>query len=146
MLALVTPASAAEEQRINVSEARHTHLMYRPGICQVFTEGHLHHILDGLNEQRSNWMRYVNPARAVEEQNLVACQNGLEIYFYTIKALQPGQELLVWYCQELGQRCSYPPLGQLSADASGRFTSSLAAIKSKLQIGVSGQLRPAGSV
>lgn len=100
-------------------------------------EGRLHHILDGLNEQRSNWMRYVNPARTVKEQNLVACQNGLEIYFYTIKTLQPGQELLVWYCQELAHRCNYPPLGQLSMDSSGKFRCSSASIKSKQQIGVS---------
>ncbi|XP_034018448.1 PR domain zinc finger protein 1 [Thalassophryne amazonica] len=83
---------------------------------RVFSEGRLHHILDGLNEERSNWMRYVNPACAVEEQNLVACQNGLDIYFYTIKPLQPGQELLVWYCPEFAQRCNYPPLGQLVID------------------------------
>ncbi|XP_034555445.1 PR domain zinc finger protein 1 [Notolabrus celidotus] len=83
---------------------------------RVFSEGHLHHIMDGLNEERSNWMRYVNPACTVEEQNLVACQNGLEIFFYTIKPLQPGQELLVWYCPEFAQRCNYPPLGQLAID------------------------------
>ncbi|XP_040920068.1 PR domain zinc finger protein 1 [Toxotes jaculatrix] len=84
---------------------------------RVFSEGHLHHILDGLNEERSNWMRYVNPACSVEEQNLVACQSGLEIYFYTIKPLQLGQELLVWYCPEFAQRCNYPPLGQLAIDS-----------------------------
>ncbi|KAI3364246.1 hypothetical protein L3Q82_011049, partial [Scortum barcoo] len=83
---------------------------------RVFSEGHLHHILDGLNEGRSNWMRYVNPACAMEEQNLVACQSGLDIYFYTIRPLQPGQELLVWYCPEFAQRCNYPPLGQLPID------------------------------
>uniref|UniRef100_A0A3P8UF12 PR domain zinc finger protein 1 n=1 Tax=Cynoglossus semilaevis TaxID=244447 RepID=A0A3P8UF12_CYNSE len=79
---------------------------------RVFSDGTLHHILDGLNEEHSNWMRYVNPARAVEEQNLVACQSGLNIYFYTVKTLQPGQELLVWYCPEFAQRCNYPPLEQ----------------------------------
>ncbi|XP_023270624.1 PR domain zinc finger protein 1-like [Seriola lalandi dorsalis] len=84
---------------------------------RVFSEGHLRHILDGLNEQRSNWMRYVNPACSVEEQNLVACQSGLDIYFYTVKPLQPGQELLVWYCPEFAQRCNYPPLGQLAIDS-----------------------------
>nr|XP_033504197.1 PR domain zinc finger protein 1 [Epinephelus lanceolatus] len=84
---------------------------------RVFSEGCLHHILDGLNEERSNWMRYVNPACSVDEQNLVACQSGLDIYFYTIKPLQPGQELLVWYCPELAQRCNYPPLGQLAIDS-----------------------------
>ncbi|XP_070705442.1 PR domain zinc finger protein 1 isoform X2 [Pempheris klunzingeri] len=84
---------------------------------RVFSEGSLHHILDGLNEERSNWMRYVNPACTAEEQNLVACQSGLDIYFYTIKPLQPGQELLVWYCPEFAQRCNYPPLGQLPIDS-----------------------------
>ncbi|XP_069576255.1 PR domain zinc finger protein 1 isoform X1 [Brachyistius frenatus] len=83
---------------------------------RVFLEGHLHHILDGLNEEQSNWMRYVNPACTVEEQNLVACQNGLNVFFYTIRPLQPGQELLVWYCPEFAQRCNYPPLGQLAID------------------------------
>ncbi|KAM3861183.1 PR domain zinc finger protein 1 [Diretmus argenteus] len=80
---------------------------------RVFSEGRLHHILDGLNEERSNWMRYVNPARGVEEQNLVACQSGPDVFFYTVRPLRPGQELLVWYCPEFAQRCNYPPLGQL---------------------------------
>lgn len=91
-------------------------------------EGRLHHILDGLNEERSNWMRYVNPACGVEEQNLVACQHGLDIYFYTIKPLHPGQELLVWYCQELAQRCNYPPLGQLAIDSTGKRASSVESV------------------
>ncbi|KAM4712938.1 PR domain zinc finger protein 1 [Anableps anableps] len=81
---------------------------------RVFSEGQLHHILDGLNEEQSNWMRYVNPARSVEDQNLVACQTGLDIFFYTLKPLQPGQELLVWYSPEFSQRCNYPHLGQLA--------------------------------
>ncbi|XP_013865433.1 PR domain zinc finger protein 1 [Austrofundulus limnaeus] len=83
---------------------------------RVFAEGQLHHILDGLNEEQSNWMRYVNPARSAEEQNLVACQSGLDIFFYTIKPLQLGQELLVWYCSEFAERCKYPPLGQLTVE------------------------------
>ncbi|XP_076021488.1 PR domain zinc finger protein 1 isoform X2 [Genypterus blacodes] len=84
---------------------------------RVFSNGHLHHILDGLNEEQSNWMRYVNPARCVEEQNMIACQSGVEIFFYTIKPLQPGRELLVWYCAEFAQRCNYPPLCQLVTES-----------------------------
>lgn len=49
-------------------------------------------------------MRYVNPARSLAEQNLVACQNGRDIYFYTIRPVEPKQELLVWYSQEFAQR------------------------------------------
>lgn len=52
-------------------------------------------------------MRYVNPARSMAEQNLVACQNGRDIYFYTLRPVEPNQELLVWYSQEFAQRlCS----------------------------------------
>ncbi|XP_061611001.1 PR domain zinc finger protein 1 isoform X1 [Phyllopteryx taeniolatus] len=87
---------------------------------RVFSHGTLHHILDGLNEEKSNWMRYVNPVCGIDEQNLIACQSGLDIYFYTIKPLLPGQELLVWYCSELAQRCNYPPLGQLAMDCAER--------------------------
>lgn len=65
-------------------------------------------------------MRYVNPACSEEGQNLIACQSGLEIYFYTIKPLQPGQELLVWYCREFALRCNYPPLDQLAIDNIGK--------------------------
>ncbi|XP_072218303.1 PR domain zinc finger protein 1 [Leuresthes tenuis] len=83
---------------------------------RVFSRGHLYHIIDGCNEQQSNWMRYVNQACAAEEQNLVACQNGLDIFFYTITPLRPGQELLVWYCSEFAQRCNLPPLGKLTVN------------------------------
>lgn len=107
-------------------------------------EGHLHHILDGLNEERSNWMRYVNPACAVEEQNLVACQNGLDIYFYTIKPLHPGQEFLVWYCHEFAQRCNYPPLGQLAIDSAGKCVSVHLGLVHGL--GVSGHFKVTGIV
>ncbi|CDQ76202.1 unnamed protein product [Oncorhynchus mykiss] len=80
---------------------------------RVFSEGRLHHILDGLDEEKSNWMRYVNPARRPEDQNLAACQTGMAIYFYTVRAVPPGQELLVWYCPEFAHRLNYPPPGEL---------------------------------
>lgn len=52
-------------------------------------------------------MRYVNPAHSLAEQNLVACQNNSDIYFYTIRPVEPNQELLVWYSHEFSQRlCS----------------------------------------
>lgn len=52
-------------------------------------------------------MRYVNPAHSPAEQNLVACQNNGDIYFYTIRPVEANQELLVWYSHEFAQRlCS----------------------------------------
>jgi hypothetical protein len=49
-------------------------------------------------------MRFVNPARTLSEQNLVACQNGQEVFFYTMRPVEPSQELLVWYSAEFSQR------------------------------------------
>uniref|UniRef100_A0AAY4ER36 PR domain zinc finger protein 1 n=1 Tax=Denticeps clupeoides TaxID=299321 RepID=A0AAY4ER36_9TELE len=76
---------------------------------RIYSGGRLHHFIDGYDVHLSNWMRYVNPARSVAEQNLVACQNGHDVFFYTIRPVEPKQELLVWYSQEFSQRlCSQP--------------------------------------
>uniref|UniRef100_A0A3Q3L779 PR domain zinc finger protein 1 n=1 Tax=Mastacembelus armatus TaxID=205130 RepID=A0A3Q3L779_9TELE len=74
---------------------------------RIYSGGHLQNFIDGYDIHMSNWMRYVNPAHSQAEQNLVACQNGRDIYFYTIRPVEPRQELLVWYSQEFAQRlCS----------------------------------------
>ncbi|XP_028986073.1 PR domain zinc finger protein 1a [Betta splendens] len=80
---------------------------------RIFVDGEFHHFVDGLDETRSNWMRYVNPAHSAAEQNLAACQNGMEIYFYTVKPVPAGAELLVWYCHDFAHRLHYPPSGEL---------------------------------
>ncbi|XP_024917531.1 PR domain zinc finger protein 1a isoform X2 [Cynoglossus semilaevis] len=79
---------------------------------RIHADGEFHHIVDGLDETRSNWMRYVNPAHSATEQNLAACQNGMEIYFYTVKPVPAGAELLVWYCHDFARRLHYPPSGE----------------------------------
>ncbi|KAM9852665.1 PR domain zinc finger protein 1a [Aulostomus maculatus] len=80
---------------------------------RIYTDEEFHHFVDGLDETRSNWMRYVNPAHSAVEQNLAACQNGMEIYFYTVKPIPAGAELLVWYCHDFARRLHYPPSGEL---------------------------------
>ncbi|XP_013877067.1 PR domain zinc finger protein 1a isoform X2 [Austrofundulus limnaeus] len=80
---------------------------------RIYVDGEFHHFVDGLDETRSNWMRYVNPAHSAAEQNLAACQNGMEIYFYTVKPVPAGAELLVWYCHDFARRLKYPPSGEL---------------------------------
>ncbi|XP_024054701.1 PR domain zinc finger protein 1 isoform X1 [Terrapene carolina triunguis] len=80
---------------------------------KIYSSGELHHFIDGFNEDKSNWMRYVNPAHSVQEQNLAACQNGMNIYFYTIKPIPANQELLVWYCPDFAERLHYPSSREL---------------------------------
>uniref|UniRef100_A0A914M2Y3 C2H2-type domain-containing protein n=1 Tax=Meloidogyne incognita TaxID=6306 RepID=A0A914M2Y3_MELIC len=48
-------------------------------------------------------MKNVQMAENKEEQNLVACQYDNEIYFYTIRSIQPNTELLFWYSHEYAQ-------------------------------------------
>lgn len=54
-------------------------------------------IVDGSDEQNSNWMRFVNCARDNKEQNLVAVQFRGEIYYKTCVPVEAGSELLVWF-------------------------------------------------
>lgn len=82
--------------------------------AQIYSRGELHHFIDGFNEEKSNWLRYVNPAHSAREQNLAACQNGMNIYFYTIKPIPANQELLVWYCRDFAERLHYPYPGELT--------------------------------
>ncbi|XP_062406649.1 PR domain zinc finger protein 1 [Sardina pilchardus] len=87
---------------------------------RVFSEGQLHHFLDGADEGRSNWMRFVNPARAPCQQNLAAGQSGMGIYFYAVRPIAPGQELLVWYCRQFANRLQSPLAHLLSAGTTGK--------------------------
>ncbi|KAM4695501.1 PR domain zinc finger protein 1 isoform 1-T2 [Discoglossus pictus] len=80
---------------------------------RIYSNGELHHFIDGYNEEKSNWMRYVNPGQYVQDQNLAACQNGMNIYFYTIKPIPANQELLVWYCRDYEDRLNCPSSGEL---------------------------------
>lgn len=81
-----------------------------------------YHYIDGADITKANWMRYVNPAYSSESQNLVACQSGQSIYFYTIKHIMPNQELLVWYCKEFAERLKYPLTGELMMQRISKLT------------------------
>ncbi|CAL4096410.1 unnamed protein product, partial [Meganyctiphanes norvegica] len=80
---------------------------------RVYRENELYYYIDGYDTTKANWMRYVNPAYSSDAQNLIACQYKTNIYFYTIKAIMPNQELLVWYCKEFATRLNYPLTGEL---------------------------------
>ncbi|XP_063240565.1 PR domain zinc finger protein 10-like isoform X2 [Bacillus rossius redtenbacheri] len=76
----------------------------------------LMHRLDTSNENRSNWMRFVRAAHTAEEQNLIVNQHGRSLYFTTIKAVPPRQELLVWYGANYAARRRLPLLQPLKTE------------------------------
>ena len=67
---------------------------------QIKDNGVESHYIDGSDEACSNWMRFINCARNVEEQNLVVFQYHSKIYYRTFRSVCPGTELLVWYGEE----------------------------------------------
>ncbi|XP_068601428.1 PR domain zinc finger protein 10 [Brachionichthys hirsutus] len=59
--------------------------------------------LDLSDEDSCNWLMFVRPAQNHLEQNLVAYQYGSDIYYTTIKNVQPKQELKVWYAESYAE-------------------------------------------
>ena len=49
--------------------------------------------VDAWSEADSNWLRWVNTARWVEEQNMMAIEYMGRVFYFLIKDVNPGEEL-----------------------------------------------------
>ena len=49
-------------------------------------------------------MTFIRPATCYSEQNLIAYQLNNEIYFASIKAIEPKTELRVWYAKSYAEQ------------------------------------------
>ena len=56
--------------------------------------------IDGRSDKQSNWLRFINCACNVDEQNLIAFQYYSNIYYHSFKHVYPGKELYVWYGEQ----------------------------------------------
>ncbi|CAH1799467.1 unnamed protein product [Owenia fusiformis] len=77
-------------------------------IWKICNEDHKYHYIHCTNEDTSNWMMFVRKARATREQNIVAYQEGLNIFFITCKDIEPGAELLYWYSRPYSKYLGVP--------------------------------------
>jgi hypothetical protein len=66
--------------------------------------GELIHLIDGSDASQSNWLRYVNCARTVEEQNIRPVQYENNIYYMATRDISPKQELLTYYGQKYAKK------------------------------------------
>ena len=53
-------------------------------------------------------MRFIRCARHKKEQNLFAFQYLGKVYYRSFKAIQPGEEMLVWYDEKYPQYLGLP--------------------------------------
>ena len=64
---------------------------------KIYKNGKLLHWLNGENESKANWMRYVQGTGNSSQQNLEAFQNDGKLYFRATKNIQQYSELIVKY-------------------------------------------------
>ncbi|XP_069463727.1 zinc finger protein PLAGL1 isoform X2 [Ambystoma mexicanum] len=68
-------------------------------VFQVLKDGK-RYFLNAPDEEFGNWMMFVQPARNEKEQTLVAHQYQGEVFFTTVKNIDPHTELKFWYAAE----------------------------------------------
>ncbi|XP_071957120.1 PR domain zinc finger protein 1-like [Antedon mediterranea] len=99
---------------------------------RVYNGTTLVHFIDGFDTAKSNWMRHVQPAPGMTHlQNVVACQHGTEIFFYTTRCILEGEQLFVWYCREFSERLKWKIQSPLNSN--GNNTSF---VGKPLQVGI----------
>lgn len=55
------------------------------------------HFIDASSPAKSNWLRYINCARNMWEENVYSFVCDNLVFYMTTKEVEPNTELLTWY-------------------------------------------------
>ena len=75
---------------------------------KIYKNCKLLHWIDGQDESKANWMRFVQHAETPQEQNIEAFQHDGNLYFRSIRDILPQKELLVRYGNQYSARLRSP--------------------------------------
>ncbi|UJR31497.1 hypothetical protein I4U23_018986 [Adineta vaga] len=82
----------------------------------VDKHGKMIYIIDGSDPNTSNWLRYINCPNTYEQQNLQAIQYDRNMFYKTIRTIQPGEELFVYYGDDYARFLGIQPFSTHSIE------------------------------
>ncbi|XP_072136110.1 PR domain zinc finger protein 13 [Mobula birostris] len=78
-------------------------------------------LVDEAGDSVPEWTELIRPARHIQEQNLEAITDlpGGQIFYRTLREIQPGEELAAWYSSSLAQWLDIPTTATPTHDEKG---------------------------